>query len=88
MNIKKVNNSSKIIKYKNTSNILDDICSIINSARDFTYRSVNRALVERNWFIDYRIAKEKLKNKNRADYEVEMIKKMSFNRSLKFFYLS
>lgn len=66
-----------IIKYQNTDNVLEDICSIIDSAKDFAYQSVNMALVERNWFIGYRIAEEELKGNDRADYGVEIIKKLS-----------
>ena len=66
-----------IIKYKITDDILDDVCGIIDSARDYTYQSVNVALIQRNWFIGYRIAEEELKGKDRADYGVEVIKKLS-----------
>ena len=34
-----------IIKYQNTDNVLQDICSIIDSAKDFAYQSVNMALI-------------------------------------------
>ena len=76
MKLKKINNNS-IIKYQNTNNIVEDICYIIESARDYAHQSVNIALVERNWFIGYRIAEEELKSKNRADYGIEVIKKLS-----------
>ena len=66
MELKKDYNSM-IIKYQNTNNVLEDICSIIDSARNYAYQSVNIALVERNWFIGYRIAEEELKGENRAD---------------------
>ena len=58
-NINKNNNS--IIKYSKTDNVITDICSIIESARDYAFQSVNLALVERNWLIGYRIAEEELK---------------------------
>ena len=77
MSLEKINNNSMIIKYQNTDNILEDICSIIESARDYAYKSVNFTLVERNWLIGYRIAKEELKGNNRADYGLEIIKKLS-----------
>ena len=41
------------------------------------YKSVNIALVERNWLIGYRIAEEELKGNDRADYGLEIIKKLS-----------
>lgn len=78
MKINKVVNTKDMnIKYQNTDNVLEDICSIINSARDYTYRSINATLVERNWLIGYRIAEEELKGNDRADYGVEVIKKLS-----------
>ena len=77
MSLEKVNNDSMIIKYQNTNNVLEDICSIIESARDYAYKSVNIALVERNWLIGYRIAEEELKGNDRADYGLEIIKKLS-----------
>lgn len=77
MNLEKSHNNSRIIKYQNTDNVLKDVCSIIESARDYAYQSVNMALVERNWFIGYRIAEEELKGENRADYGTEIIKKLS-----------
>lgn len=77
MNLEKTNNNSMIVKYQNTDNVLEDICSIINSAKDYAYQSVNIALVERNWFIGYRIAEEELKGENRADYGTEILKKLS-----------
>ena len=77
MDLQKTNNSSMIIKYQKTDNILKDVCSIIDSAKNYAYQSVNIALVERNWLIGYRIAEEELKGKDRADYGIEVIKKLS-----------
>ena len=77
MDLEKKDNNSMIIKYQNTDNVLKDVCSIIESARDYAYQSVNIALVERNWFIGYRIAEEELKGENRANYGTEIIKKLS-----------
>lgn len=77
MNLKKMENNSVIIKYQNTNNVLEDVCSIIESARNFAYQSVNVALVERNWLIGYRIAEEELKGNERADYGLEIINKLS-----------
>ena len=74
-NINKNNNS--IIKYSKTENVFTDICSIIESARDYAFHSVNIALVERNWLIGYRIAEEELKGQDRANYGTEIIKKLA-----------
>lgn len=77
MDLEKKDNDSMIIKYQNTDNVVKDICSIIESARNYAYQSVNIALVERNQFIGYRIAEEELKGENRADYGTEILKKLS-----------
>ena len=77
MSLEKISNNSMIIKYQSTDNVLEDVCSIIESARDYAYKSVNIALVERNWLIGYRIAEEELKGNDRADYGLEIIKKLS-----------
>lgn len=84
MDLKKINNDSMIIKYQNSDNVLNDVCAIINSARDYAYKSVNIALVQRNWLIGYRIAEEELNGKDRADYGVEVIKKLSKELTLKY----
>ena len=66
MNLEKIDkNNTSIIKYSKTDNVLTDICSIINSARDYAFQSVNLALVERNWLIGYRIAEEELKGESK-----------------------
>ena len=75
MDLEKIDKSSSIIKYSKTDNVLTDICSIIESARDYAFQSVNLALVERNWLIGYRIAEEELKGEDRANYGTEIIKK-------------
>ena len=77
MNLEKTDKNSMIIKYQKTDNVLEDVCSIIESARDYAYQSINIALVERNWLIGYRIAEEELKGNDRADYGIEVIKKLS-----------
>ncbi len=78
MDLEKIDKTNtSIIKYSKTDNVLTDICSIIESARDYAFQSVNLALVERNWLIGYRIAEEELKGQDRANYGKEIIKKIS-----------
>ena len=78
MNFENINkNNNSIIKYSKTDNVITDICSIIESARDYAFQSVNIALVERNWLIGYRIAEEELKGQDRANYGTEIIKKLA-----------
>ena len=77
MNLVNRDNSSSIVKYQNTENVVEDVCYIIDSAQNYAYQAVNIALVERNWLIGYRIAEEELKGENRADYGTEILKRLS-----------
>ena len=63
---------------------MSDVCSIIDYAKDYAYQAINVALIERNWLIGYRIAEEELKGENRADYGVEVIKKLSKDLTQKY----
>lgn len=98
MDLEKIDKNISIIKYSKTDNVLNDVCSIIESAKDYAFKSVNLALVERNWLIGYRIAEEELKGQDRANYGKEIIKKLSkeltkeygkgFDRSNLYYFLS
>lgn len=77
MDLEKIENNASIIKYSKTDDVFNDICVIINSARNYVYQSINVALLERNWLIGYRIAEEELKGQDRANYGKEIIKKLS-----------
>lgn len=48
--------------------LLTDTKYIINTAQTTAYRSVNAALVYRNWYLGKRIAEEVLKGEGRAEY--------------------
>ena len=63
--------------FKQTDDIFKDMCGIIDSARDAAYKAVNSALVQRNWLIGYRIAKEELGDADRAEYGIGVIQKLS-----------
>ena len=73
----KRNENQNDIQYQNTNDIFEDVSLIIESAREYAYKSVNVTLLKRNWLIGYRIAEEELKGNGRADYGVEIIKKLS-----------
>lgn len=77
MNSLITNDNLNGIIYQNTGDVLKDISSIIVSAKNFAYNSVNIALVQRNWLIGYRIAEEILKGKDRSNYGSELIQKLS-----------
>lgn len=64
-------------QYTNTDDILQDMKEIINVSRSNAYQAVNLALVHRNWLLGRRIAEEELKGESRAEYGLEIIKKLS-----------
>lgn len=64
-------------KFQETDNILNDVQNIIEVSQKAAYRSVNSILSQRNWLIGYRISKEELNGKDRAQYGTEVIKKLS-----------
>ena len=57
--------------------LFQDVCSIIESSRAGAYQAVNVILVKRNWLLGQRIALEELKGDGRAEYGLEIIKKLS-----------
>lgn len=64
--------------------ILNDVQKIIEVSQKEAYRSVNTILSQRNWLIGYRIAEEELAGENRAEYGVEIIKRLSKDLTKKY----
>ena len=65
------------IAYANSGDIVEDSKRIINSAQGAARTAVNVTLVARNWLLGRRIAEEELKGAGRADYGLEVIKRLS-----------
>ena len=55
------------LTYIQTQNLLVDTSTIIESAKNAAYRSVNVVLVKRNWLLGKRIAEEQLGNQTREE---------------------
>ena len=68
---------NEIIQYVNSNDIVNDACMIIDSAQKYAYRTVDTALVIRNWFIGKRIAEEEVLGDRRAEYGKEIIARLS-----------
>lgn len=62
---------------QNSGSLLKDARSIIEQARQEAYRSVNIAMIQRNWLLGKRISEEILLGENRAEYGGEVIKNLS-----------
>lgn len=67
----------KTALYKGSGSLLKDAQGIIEQARQEAYRSVNIAMLQRNWLLGKRISEEILRGENRAEYGREVIKKLS-----------
>ena len=65
------------VLYENGGSLLKDAQGIIEQARQEAYRSVNIAMLQRNWLLGKRISEEILRGENRAEYGNEVIKKLS-----------
>ena len=65
------------IMYIKSDNLLQDVQAIIETSQKFAYRTVNIAMVLRNWLLGKRIAEEELQGKERAEYGAEMVQKLS-----------
>ena len=64
---------NELIEYKNTDNMVNDACEIIDSAQKVAYKAVNSTLVIRNWLLGKRICEEELKGEKRAEYGNKLI---------------
>jgi hypothetical protein len=73
MGIQSKGNSNKVKSLNNFTLLYDDICSIIEDAREQAYRAVNVSLTLRNWMLGERIAREKLDGEDRAEYGKQVI---------------
>lgn len=62
---------------QNSGSLFKDARSIIEQARQEAYRSVNIAMIQRNWLLGKRISEEILQGENRAEYGGEVIKNLS-----------
>lgn len=65
------------LAYSKSENLLADARAIIDAAQRSAHRSVNAALVYRNWLLGRRIAEEDLGGESRADYGKRVIMGLS-----------
>ena len=68
---------SEEITYVHSSDLLADSRNIIETARRFAYKSINVALVQRNWLLGRRIAEEKVDEDGRAEYGKQVIQNLA-----------
>ena len=70
-------NHHSLVPYTNSGDILQDMREIIEGSRSSAYQAINLALVRRNWLLGRRISEEELNGETRAEYGLEVIKKLS-----------
>lgn len=66
-----------IIKTNSTDDIIEDVRDIIERTRDYAFRAVNVAMVQRNWLLGKRIAEEELRGGDRAEYGKVIIRRLA-----------
>lgn len=69
--------SISAIPYASGGDLVADVRTIIDSARQYAYSTVNVALVQRNWLLGKRISEEELKGDGKANYGLEIVKNLS-----------
>ena len=65
------------LAYSKSADLLADARAIIDAAQKSAYRSVNAALVYRNWLLGRRIAEEDLGGETRAKYGKRLIENLA-----------
>lgn len=83
-NIVNMGQNDVMSNFTKTDDIMNDMRKIIEGSQKTAHQAVNTILVQRNWLIGYRIASEELNGEDRADYGVEVIKKLSFELTKEF----
>jgi predicted nuclease of restriction endonuclease-like (RecB) superfamily len=68
---------TKPLYTKHTSDIVEDAIRIVRDSREAAYRSINYALLERNWLIGKRIAEEELYEDRSDNYGKEIVQTIS-----------
>lgn len=65
--------------YAKTDNIIEDIRTIIQSARSGAYDALNAVIIRKNWLIGKRIVEEEQQGSDRAEYGAHIISELSKN---------
>ena len=76
--------NAPMINFVRTDDIIKDLSGIIESSRETAYKAVNTALIQRNWLIGCRIAKEGFQGADRAEYGSGIIAKLAKELTLEY----
>ena len=71
------NNISALANLTTTTNIVQDVRTILQEARQLTARAINSTMVTAYWLIGKRIVVEEQQGQERAAYGEQILKKLS-----------
>jgi len=77
-----VKNDKKIINPKDYQNLLQDLKGIIADKRYQAYKAFDNLKVQAYWQIGERIVREEMRNKDRADYEKNLINRLAIDLNI------
>ena len=66
-----------VLSFNNSANLLTDARQIIDQTKELAFRSVNVAMLQRNWYLGKRISEEILQGEDRAEYGSKVILQLS-----------
>ena len=66
-----------VLSFNNSANLLTDARQIIDKTKELAFRSVNVAMLQRNWYLGKRISEEILQGEDRAEYGSQVILQLS-----------
>lgn len=72
-----MDDSNSLVPYEPSNEILKGLRDIVETSREQAYQAVNLALLRRNWLLGRRIETEILKGERRAEYGLEIVKRLS-----------
>lgn len=72
-----MDDSNSLVPYEPSNEILKELRDIVETSREQAYQAVNLALLRRNWLLGRRIETEILKGERRAEYGLEIVKRLS-----------
>ena len=72
-----MDDSNSLVPYEPSNEILKGLRDIVETSREQAYQAVNLALLRRNWLLGRRIETEILKGEQRAEYGLEIVKRLS-----------
>jgi predicted nuclease of restriction endonuclease-like (RecB) superfamily len=70
-------NMDLVLSFNNSANLLTDARQIIDKTKELAFRSVNVAMLQRNWYLGKRISEEILQGEDRAEYGSQVILQLS-----------